>query len=257
MYPKYQKQEMSIFAESYGGHYCPAIANKIVTMNAQHPAIPINLKNIGIGNGWVDPLKQYPGYYEFAKTKGFIGAGEEIAFEGVDVICQSLVETGVWELAVVSCNLYMTAVMEAISAHQGFQINPYNVNIPCAVEPLCYNFTAITNLLNEPTVQQALGVHKAWETCDMEVHSLLMGDWIANLALDLPAVLAAGVRTLVYSGMDDFICNYVGGMDWAAALVWPGQAAYNSAPKKDWTVNGTVAGFSKTGQREERRKRRV
>ena len=33
---------------------------------------------------------------------------------------------------------------------------------------------------------------------------------MTNLAVDLPAVLAAGVRVLVYSGTNDFICNYAG-----------------------------------------------
>lgn len=248
MFPQYKNLEVSFFCESYGGHYCPAIGHTIVENNKNRPLHPINLKNLGIGNGWVDPYHQYPGYYQFAKKKGFIGVGEELALEAADVACQGLVATGVWEAAMVACNLYLSTVMEAISVHQGFQINPYNVNVPCAVEPLCYNFTSITNLLNSPSVQRSLGVKRQWETCNMEVHGYLMGDWMTNLATDLPAVLANGVRVLVYSGMDDFVCNYVGGMDWAKQLEWPGKAAYNSAPETPWKVNGKVAGFSKTAQ---------
>ena len=36
-------------------------------------------------------------------------------------------------------------------------------------------------------------------------------------------VLGHGRRVLVYSGKEDFICNYVGGMDWANGTQWSGQ----------------------------------
>jgi carboxypeptidase C (cathepsin A) len=101
-----------------------------------------------------------------------------------------------------------------------------------------------------------------WSVCNSDVYSMLAGDWLSNLAVDLPAVLAAGVKVLVYSGTgallsliflvpsqhsaEDLICNYKGGQDWTSLMVWPGQSAYNSAPYKPWYVNGALAGSSKT-----------
>jgi carboxypeptidase D len=32
----------------------------------------INLQGIAIGNGWIDPKQQYPGYVDFAYEKGLI-----------------------------------------------------------------------------------------------------------------------------------------------------------------------------------------
>jgi cathepsin A (carboxypeptidase C) len=64
--------------------------------------------------------------------------------------------------------------MEAISADVGYQINPYNVKVPCGPDPLCYNFDNVTRLLNTPSVQHAIGAKGTWETCNMEVHGFLV-----------------------------------------------------------------------------------
>lgn len=55
---------------------------------------------------------------------------------------------------------------------------------------------------------------------------------------------------LVYSGKLDFVCNYLGGAEWTRKLVWPGQAAFESAPRNEWSIvlaNGTryAAGTSR------------
>ncbi len=42
---------------------------------------------------------------------------------------------------------------------------------------------------------------------------------VHNFAIDVPILLAANVRVLVYSGMLDFICNYYGGRAWVCAYV--------------------------------------
>jgi len=250
LYPQYSKLNMSLFCESYGGKYCPAVANAIVKSNQNSPAVYLNLNSIGIGDGWTDPYNQYNGYYEFAKAKGLISSVELVAFEAMSDACQVLIEGGAYPIALVECNLYMQAVLTAISATLGYSANPYDITIPCQVPGLCYDFSAVTKLLNQANLQKALGVSKTWEVCDDEVHSLLMGDWMTNLAVDLPAVLAAGVRVLVYSGTNDFICNYAGGADWVDALVWPGQSTYQSAKEKPWLVGTTVAGTSKSANVE-------
>jgi carboxypeptidase C (cathepsin A) len=54
--------ELIIAGESYGGHYTPFTARKMLEYNAYK----FNLKAIAIGNGWVDATAQYLGYTEFA-----------------------------------------------------------------------------------------------------------------------------------------------------------------------------------------------
>mmetsp|Transcript_6707 Transcript_6707/g.17531 ORF Transcript_6707/g.17531 Transcript_6707/m.17531 type:complete len:487 (+) Transcript_6707:94-1554(+) len=64
--PKYAKQPFFIAAESYGGHYAPALAQFIQQNNAA-AATPINLRGVMIGDGLVDPVHQYPSYPAFAR----------------------------------------------------------------------------------------------------------------------------------------------------------------------------------------------
>jgi cathepsin A (carboxypeptidase C) len=57
-----------------------------------------------------------------------------------------------------------------------------------------------------------------------------------------------GVPILVYSGDQDFICNWFGGLAWTKALEWTGYAGYNDAPIIDWTTekSGELYGQSKS-----------
>ena len=65
---------------------------------------------------------------------------------------------------------------------------------------LCYDFTDIETYMNLPDVLDAIGVPAGtyWTECDNLVHSYLTQDWMTNLEIHIPDVLAAGVRVMVY-----------------------------------------------------------
>lgn len=52
-------------------------------------------------------------------------------------------------------------------------LDVYNINMTCAVPPLCTDMTGITTWLNTPSVQQALGVKAGitWAPCNDEVRT--------------------------------------------------------------------------------------
>lgn len=193
----------------------PYLANKIVKENKNHPSVHINLVSAAIGNGLVNLHEQVPGYYEFARINNYIGLVEEGVLEAASLACQGLIST-VGGAAIVECNLYMAAVMEAISLNVGYQINPYNVKIPCAVEPLCYDFSNMTRFLDDPAVKKAIGAGSSpqtWAPCNFKVHGFLTADWVTDCSTQLPDVLEAGVRVVVYNGMLDYIVNWVTSRD--------------------------------------------
>lgn len=95
----------------------------------------------------------------------------------------------------------------------------YDIRIPCAVEPLCYDLSNIDKIMNNATVQSNLGVSgRKWVECDNTVHSFLTGDWMTNLADKVAAVVESGLNVLVYSGDKDFVCNWRGGEAWTNAV---------------------------------------
>jgi len=124
-------------------------------------------------------------------------------------------------------------------------VNPYDVREKCQVPPLCYNFSLLPAFLKQPSVKQALGTTgHIWKECNRvtELELVFAGDWMMNYAEDIPALLAAGKRVLVYAGDYDFICNWIGNSHWVAQLQWPGQTNYTNAANKTWNVDGVPAG---------------
>lgn len=104
--------------------------------------------------------------------------------------------------------------------------------------------SAETAFCNDKSNQEQLGItgHPSWETCNMDVHSALMGDWTTNMGLKIPAVLAAGKKVLVYSGDYDYICNWRGGEAWTKVVEWERKEDFNAKDYEEWHVEGTPAG---------------
>ena len=53
-------------------------------------------------------------------------------------------------------------------------------------------------------------------------------------------VLDSGRRVLVYSGKEDYICNYLGGMEWTNATKWSQQVGIMLYPVCSCYVSTTV-----------------
>lgn len=65
-----------IAGESYAGQYIPYFASAILSA-ATSSLLPTQLKGLLIGNGWIDPVSQYPAYLDFALQAGVIKKGSQ------------------------------------------------------------------------------------------------------------------------------------------------------------------------------------
>jgi len=243
MYPQYSQLKLFILGESYAGHYVPAISYRIMQGNQKKDG-PFNvpLVALGIGNGWVDPAAQYPGYASWAYSNQLINDVEYQADMAAIDTCEALIQTAPWMVAFYECQLTVEGILAEVGVTVGYVPNPYNYKLACDNPPLCYDFSLADQYLAQASVQAALGVTgHDWTECNMEVHTFLMGDWMVNLETVVPALLA-NYRVLVYSGVLDYICNWAGGEMWTTEMVWSGQQQFNNTKYVDWHVSGQTAG---------------
>jgi len=242
MYPQYIKLPFYVIGESYGGHYVPAVSSKIVQENDNQSNIYIDLRGVGIGNGWTNPRVQYGAYGPFAYENELINDTVYAQINETYDTCLQYITTKDWDDAEDVCGTIMGMVLEAAG-----NINYYDIDLQCNPPPLCYNLSAITDYLNEMSVQEELGVNNiSWAPCSFQVNSAFGVDRIESFAYDIPFLLDNGVSVLVYSGMLDLICNYVGGRMWTNALQWAGTTQFNNMPIVDWNLSGSAVGHFKS-----------
>jgi carboxypeptidase C (cathepsin A) len=211
--------------------------------------------NCPIGNGYVDPQPQFLSYEPYAVLENLVVAGSKdderliTMTKACNIACDiaygpnANINDTIYALDI--CSLIMDEVVHVAPKIDGYPINHYNIKEPCVTKSLCYDFTNQTNYMNLPGTQTALGVDVVWESCSTRAGLPLTFDRIKPYSSDLVYIMKYGVRVLVYSGMWDLICDYLGGESWLEQMVWPGQQAFNSAPYKNWMVNGVLAGHAR------------
>jgi len=251
--PKYQSLPFYVFGESYAGHYVPAFSARILQGNLMNEGITINLQGSAIGNGLVDPVVQYGYYWQFAAAHKLVSNTSIGLMKGLSGVCQGLIAGCAQNstLGWLACiNAYTMCNMAELMPVQFTGVNLYDVRRPCGDQPLCYDFTLLPKFLAQPAIAKALGVTKTWVDCNrfVDLKLVFAGDWMLNFAYDIPALLGAGHRVLVYAGEYDFICNWMGNHGWMQALQWDGQQAFNNAPNTTFSVDGQAAGLMQSAQ---------
>ena len=248
-HPQLRSNLFHVFGESYAGHYVPNVAHRIWYGNQQPGASHIPLAGMAVGNGLTDPEAQYPWYPEMAiSTNDHEAAVSQATYAAMKAAvpgCVSKIRrcNGGSELA---CRTAFLQCSEALTApYSATGLNPYDMRVPCAKPPLCYDFSGVGAFLSRPEVRAALNVRAeagAWESCNMKVNADFRADWMKNYQAQIPPMLASGVRALIYAGDQDYICNWLGNQAWTRAMEWPGQAEFANATMQPWTIGGQPAG---------------
>lgn len=230
-----------IFGESYGGHYVPAVASSIMD--------DLNLKGVGIGNGLTVPSVQFKYYPDLAYTYAKKKVGHPIISYPTYLLekagwpyCKSLIDecqtnTSACATAQTTCS----ALMFAPYTMSG--MNPYNIELKCVKQPLCYDFTNIGDFMNNATVKEILGVPETvqWEDCNQTVNAMFVSDWMKNFDTQVVDLLEGDVKVLIYAGDLDWICNWIGNKAWTMDLEWSHKDAFNAAEDREILPGGAEA----------------
>lgn len=251
-HPEYKTQPFYVFGESYGGHYVPAVANRIFVENQRKTGIHINLQGVGIGNGLTDPQVQYRSYPEMAyhNTYGVTAVSHMtyVAMKMAAEVCVAMIK---------ACQNMKSACLAAESfcnaalllPYQQSGLNVYDIREKCEHPPMCYDFSNVEKFLRMDEVLRKLNVDPhgpKWTACNPVVYAGFAFDWMKNFQQLLVPLLESSIRVLVYAGDADYIVNWIGCKAWTLALDWKLKNQFASAHDVDWKVNNATAGKIRT-----------
>lgn len=225
-YPELKDRPLFITGESYAGHYIPYIGEYL--SRPEFKAKHVNLKGVAIGNGWVDPYNQYPGYSSFSYNNKLINELGKIFLDVGVKFCQVLIKLNIPIVNMYVCNIITQSVVGLPFAPR---FNVYDIRRKCDVPPLCYDFEDLDKLMTRKDVMEELGVQgRNWQDCNMAVHFAMLLDWEVNAGPKVAQLLEGGYQVLVYSGDKDYICNWEGGLNWVNALDWSHAQEFRNKP---------------------------
>ncbi|CAG8629184.1 13992_t:CDS:10 [Acaulospora morrowiae] len=253
-FPEYATLDFHVFGESYGGHYAPAIAKKIVEANdliqaRTNKETKINLKTVGLGNGWVDAEIQLQSNVYFAEFNSYhpvldvkyIQEMKNISFE-----CKSKIEksksTEEFRKASIECDSIPQEIFDNHSYASVYDIRVSNTSYSSMPSADYVSF------LNKPEVLRSIGAesfgNRTFVECSDKVFNYFSetGDGIRSYKPHVEYLLEKNIRVMLYHGDADYICNWFGGLDVTNQLVWKNQREFNAAPMQYWKVDDVIAG---------------
>ncbi|KAK0535214.1 hypothetical protein OC842_002380 [Tilletia horrida] len=277
--PRFAENEFVLAAESYGGRYAPRYAAEMVDRNAEieqraaragrevDRSQLVNIKGVAIGNGFSSPSQQLTSSFDMlCSRKG--GAATPVLSIGV---CKRM---EVWKRKcdeilpkycsdfhpTDECIMHMDACQrELLGPYDATGRNPYNIADDCKnglFPNLCYDVTAdirayldradVRELIGAPSVEQAGN----FSMINWEVNQAfeLAGDEVVDSVGYISGLLEHGVRTLIYVGKLDLVCNWVGNWKWLSKMDWSGRDAFLGAKSYEWVVDGKPAGETQSAE---------
>ncbi|KAI5118997.1 hypothetical protein M0805_004407 [Coniferiporia weirii] len=259
---QFKGRGLHMAGESYGGRYIPVFASAIYDQNAklvEAGLTPINLKSVMIGNGWTDFFRMVPSYFDMACTSAaaFLDISTCIRMKKAVPLCRKWTSAACIDMFdPMSCGAAMNFCSNELQLPVSLSgKNPYDVSKDCEgqlADTLCYPITkSIQAYLDQPDLRKTLGVDPSvgnFKTISPAV------EYAFGLTLDrlhptqhwLSMLLERKVRTLIYVGEYDWICNWIGNDAFTLAMEWSGQSEFAKQPLRDWTVDKRNAGKVRT-----------
>ncbi|MFC5730814.1 MULTISPECIES: S10 family peptidase [Nocardioides] len=233
--PDLRSRDLYLFGESFAGVYIPMLAHAILQSNDDGGS-PIELKGIGVGDGWVDPVLQQRTYGAYAYAHGLIDTSQVAHVHELYGACAAAIERNhpASRQADRICNrieAYITAVSGGANVYDVRMIGDYD-------------FTPIGTYLDRPDVREALHVDlaaPAWADTSKRVGFLLEKGEQDSVAGLYPALFER-LRVLIYNGVFDMDCNFMGTDAWICALDWSFRDEFLSTSRIPWLVDGVLAG---------------
>jgi carboxypeptidase C (cathepsin A) len=256
VFPQYSRESFHFTTESYGGHYGPVFNAYIEEQNANLPkgAQEIKLESVLIGNGWYDPLLQYPAYYNFtvypgntydlkpynASTEAQLYANTFGPGKCVDQLkqCRASGDNNLCGTADDFCYYNVEDPLDVIANRDEYDTRE--------LMPDAFPYEYYVKYLNTPKVQAAIGAFQNFSESSNTVSSAFAttgDDAREDGTIEaLRELLADGIQVVMYFGDADYNCNWLGGQAVAEELNAAGfdSAGFVNISTSDGVVHGQV-----------------
>ncbi len=253
-----RQNDLYIFGESFAGHYIPRLANYIVDQNegvrskGYFSQAGLNLKGIGIGDGWVDPETQLGSLTAFAFDHGIIDEVQRASLQSDIDECETALHK--YDNSTFNGSVFIPAVIghlcdgvvDKLVAMTG--VNIYNMDKTGG-----YSSDIVAEYLNQKSVREALHVSTAtpdWVVVNPRVAAdFETGEQNSMLYFLADLLNNSSVRIVLYGGMLDGCCGPSVTNDWLSKMVqhqwWKNGQPFINSPYKKWVPGGSLAGFSR------------
>ena len=235
--------------ESHAGHYIPSIVAFILKKNRQsNSLVPfIDIKGMLIGNGWIDPIRQYD-VSDFAHGHGLITIQQKNTLKSMEKKCVKAIESGTFNSKI--CFDLLDDVIASSGLSSSTRVNMYDVRqFTKSPNPFPPNHELVEAYMNREDVRAALHTksspNKFRECADPPYYALYHQDG-KSIVGELAVLLDMNMDTLFFSGKFDLVCNHIGSEKVFDDLQWSGQDEWRKAQPGIWSVNGRTAGYMKT-----------
>jgi len=235
-WPGYRKLDLYLFGESFAGVYIPMLATSILNKNKENQS-QINLKGVGVGDGWVHPYIQESTYGDYAYAYGLIGLTEKKEVDKLYGICARAIEQS-QPVTSREADKICNKIEEYITKVSG-GANVYDVRLIGD-----YDFDIIGKYLDQPEVRKALYVSphvKAWKDTSKRIAYLLERGEQNSYAYLYPPLFET-LPVLIYNGIYDMDCNFMGTDAWIKELDWSHKKQFLTQERTPWLNEGQLAG---------------
>ncbi|KAL6846408.1 hypothetical protein ACP4OV_023856 [Aristida adscensionis] len=270
LHPEFLPNPLYIGGDSYAGMIVPTVTSEIARSKHIGVEAALNLKGYLVGNGFVDGVNiDVPSRIPYAHRMGFIsdeiyeaykkscGVGNISLFSyrsvqcanSLDTIDQCVKDICLFHILEPNCAKasphpkkllkpkLSSGVREMLQAQESAEgLHLSEISTQCRTA----EYTLSRLWANDPTVREALGIHKgtvpSWIRCHTDIPYTEDIQNVVKYHLD---VTTKGYRSLIYNGDHDMGVPFIGTHGWIKSL--------NFSVVEDWRpwyVNGQVAGYT-------------
>ncbi|KAJ8723839.1 hypothetical protein PYW07_007819 [Mythimna separata] len=215
VFPELREAPLFITGESYAGKYIPAFGHYI--HNNQNESMPINLKGLAIGDGWIDPPTILH-YSEWALQVGLLDPEQAEVVHAMEEQARQYWDEGNFD----DYDLAARYAYETFGTYA--PTSPYNF-----LHDISQTDIQFEEFLNRPDVQDALHVKKMeFQEFNNNVSLHLDHDLYDTVKPWLEELLEH-YGVMCYNGQLDVIVGYAVSVHTYRSLNWSGAEAYRAA----------------------------